>query len=212
MSTYDLEEQEQLATLKAWWQQYGGLVVTAVTAVAIAFAAWNGWQWYQRSQSVQASQVFAELQKAAAANDLKKTRDLAGTLLESYPRTTYAALGALVSAKAHFEANDLKTARVQLEWVVEHARSAEMVAVTRLRLASVLLDEKTYDEALKVLDAKRDPAFDARFAELRGDVLSAKGAVAEARAAYSLALEKTPANDSGARELLQLKLDGLGGA
>jgi streptogramin lyase len=35
----DLEEQEQVAELKAWWQQYGSLVVAAITAAAVAIAA-----------------------------------------------------------------------------------------------------------------------------------------------------------------------------
>ncbi len=212
MSTYDLEEQEQLATLKAWWAQYGNFVVAALSALALAFAAWNGWQWYQRSQSAQASQLFVELQKVAEGNDLKRVRDAAGTLLESFPGTAYAAMGALISAKKHFEANDLKTARVQLAWVVEHARSEEMKSLARLRLATVMLDERAYDEALKTLEAKHPPAFDARYAELRGDILVSKGAQDEARAAYRAALEKVQPNDSAARELLQLKLDALGGA
>ena len=42
MAAYDLEEQEQLATLKAWWKENGNLVMSSVTAVLIAFAAWQG--------------------------------------------------------------------------------------------------------------------------------------------------------------------------
>ncbi len=39
---YDLEEQEQLATIKAWWARWGNLVLTAVTVVLLAIAAFNG--------------------------------------------------------------------------------------------------------------------------------------------------------------------------
>jgi predicted negative regulator of RcsB-dependent stress response len=212
MSTLDLEEQEKIAELKAWWQQRGGLVVLAITLALAVVAAWNGWQWYKRSQSFQAAQVYAELQKVAGTKDLKKVRDAAGTLLESYPRTIYAPLAALVSAKAHFDANDLKTARVQLQWAVENARDPEVQAIARLRLATLLVDEKAYDDALKVLDAKHDAVFAARFLEVRGDVLAAAGRKADARAAYRAAIDKTDSRDPTARELLQLKLDGLGDA
>ena len=55
MSTYDLEEQEQLAELKAFWKQYGNLIVLAVAAAVAIFAGYRAWHWYQGSQSTQAS-------------------------------------------------------------------------------------------------------------------------------------------------------------
>jgi predicted negative regulator of RcsB-dependent stress response len=210
MSTYDLEEQEQLAELKAFWRQYGGMIVLAVAVALAIFAGYRVWQWYQASQTAQASGVYAELQKAATANDTKKVRDLAGTLIEQYPRSVYAPLGAFISAKVHFGAGDLKTARAQLAWAVENARDPGVQALARLRLANVLLDEKEYDEALKVLAAKPDAAFEALFEDARGDVQAARGARPEARAAYTAALAKLKPADDTARELIQLKLDGLG--
>jgi len=211
MSTYDLEEQEQLARLKAFWNDYGTAILAALVAILVAIAGWRVWGWYQLSQASQASAVYSELQVAAGANDQKKVRDLAGTLLESYPRSIYASLAALISAKAQFDAGDLKTARVQLQWVVDRAREPEVQAVARLRLAAVLLDEKAYDEALKVLAAKPEPAFEALFEESRGDVLQAQGKGAEAKAAYQAALGKLASGDAVGRELIQLKLDALGG-
>lgn len=211
MSTYDIEEQEQLAKLKAFWNDHGTAILAALVAVLVAVAGWRAWGWYQLSQAAQASAIYGELQVAAGAGDQKKVRDLAGTLLESHPRSIYAALAALVSAKAQFDAGDLKTARVQLQWVVDRAREPEVQAVARLRLAAVLLDEKAYDEALKALAAKTEPAFEALFEESRGDVLRAQGKVAEAKAAYQAALGKLASGDSVGRELIQLKLDSLGG-
>jgi predicted negative regulator of RcsB-dependent stress response len=210
MATYDLEEQEQLAELKAFWKQYSGMIVLAVSAALVIFAGYRVWLWHQASQTAQASAVYGELQKAASANDAKKVRDLAGTLIEQYPRSVYAALGALISAKIHFGAGDLKTARAQLAWAAEHARDPGVQALARLRLASVLLDEKAYDEALKVLAAKPEPPFEALFEDARGDVHVARGARAEARTAYEAALAKLKPGDDAARELIQLKLDGLG--
>jgi predicted negative regulator of RcsB-dependent stress response len=210
MATYDLEEQEQLAELKAFWKQYGNLILLAVTAALVVFAGYRVWLWYQASQSTQASIVYGELQKAAAANDAKKVRDLAGTLIEQYPRAVYAPLGALISAKVHFVAGDLKTARAQLTWAAENARDPGVQALARLRFANVLIDEKAYDEALKVLAVKPDAAFEALFEDLRGDVLVEQGKRAEAKAAYTAALGKLKPSDDAARELIQLKVDGLG--
>src|SRR5881396_3081819 len=135
----DLEEQEQVAELKAWWTQHGNRVLAVVIAVAVAVVGWQGWRWYEHSP----------------AEDF---RDLA-----------------------------------------------------RLRLAAVLVDEKAYDEALKLLDAPHAPAYDAQYAALKGDVLVAKNQLAEARAAYQAALEKAERRDSPFRESVRMRLEALGG-
>src|SRR6266571_2791711 len=197
MAAYDLEEQEQLAELKAWWKEHGGTVILGATLALAAFGAWNGWMWYQRSQ-------------AAQANDLKAIRDTAGAILENFPRTAYAPLAALVSAKVQFQAGDPKTARAQLEWVVEHANNDQIRSIATLRLASVLLDDKEPDAALQVLEAKPHPSFEALYAMQRGDILATQKRRAEARAAYQAALEK--AQPGAVRETLRLKLDALGDA
>jgi predicted negative regulator of RcsB-dependent stress response len=210
MSTYDLEEQEQLAALKAWWKDHGGAIMLGAALALAVIGAWNAWTWYQRSQSAQAALLYESLQNAARASDLKATQELAGDILEKFPRTAYAPLAALISAKAQFQAGDGKTARAQLEWVVEHARNDGIRSIARLRLASVLLDEQQYDSALKVLDAKPAPSFDALFISLRGDIFLAAKKLPEARAAYKAALEKAQAGDGGLRDVLRLKLDALG--
>ena len=208
MAAYDLEEQEQLAELKAWWKQYGNLVLGAIAAVLLVFAAWNGWRWYQRSQALEAAALYENLQTAARMSDGKAVRDAAGGILEKYAGTAYAPLAALVSAKVNYQAGDLKTARAQLQWAVDNARQEEVRAIARLRLAAVLMDDKAYDEAMKIVQAKPANGFDALFASMRGDILSAQGKRAEARTAYREAVEK--ATDTAIRETLRLKLDALG--
>jgi predicted negative regulator of RcsB-dependent stress response len=207
----DLEEQEQVAELKAWWRQHGNLIVATILAAALAFAGWQGWRWYQASQSSQAAAHFDTLARAAQAGDAKALRDAAGTLIESYPRTLYASMAALVAARFHFDRNDLKAARAQLEWVIERSPAEDFKDLARLRLAAILLDEKAYDEALKLLDAKHAPAYDSQYAALRGDVLVAKNQPAEARAAYQLALEKAAKDQGAFRESVRMRLEALGG-
>jgi len=207
----DLEEQEQVAELRAWWKQHGNLIVTALLAAALAFAGWRGWGWYQASQAGQASALYETLARGAQAGDAKAVRDAAGSLIESFPRTLYASMGALVAARFHFDRNDLKAAKAQLQWVVEHSSSDDFKDLARLRLAAVLLDEKGYDEALKLLDAQHAPAYESQYAALRGDVLLAKNQPAEARAAYKLALEKAGRDDGEFRESVRMRLEALGG-
>ena len=152
--------------------------------------------------------LYDALQKAARANDLKTTRETAGAILENFPRSAYAPLAALVSAKVQFQAGDLKTARAQLQWVIEHAGSDEIRSIATLRLASVLLDDNEPDAALKILEAKPHPGFEALYASQRGDILATQKKRSEARAAYKTALEKAGAGPL--RDALRLKLDALG--
>jgi len=224
MATYDLEEQEQLAEIKVWWKQYGNLLINILTAAALIVVAWQGWSWYQRSQSTQASMVFNVLQKAVQEKDSQRIKAASGELLEKFSGTSYAPLGALSAAKALVDAGDVKTARLQLLWVVEHGKD-ELRDLARLRLTALMLDEKAYDEALKQLDGKVSPGFAARFADMRGDLLNAQGKKAEALAAYQAALAGLDPGKGSAslqgwqmqanavyRELVQQKLDALAGS
>ncbi len=211
MAHYDLEEQEQIDTLKTWWKMYGNLVSGALFAVSLAVIGWQGWNWYQNNQAAQATAVYSVLEQAVAAGDAQKVKSAAGELVEKFGSTHYAALGALLAAKQSFEAGDLKTAKTQLGWVAENGKD-EVRDIARLRLAAVQLDEKAYDEALKSLDATHAVAFDGRFQELKGDILTAQGKKAEARVAYKAALDKAGEKQGAGRELLQQKLDNLGEA
>jgi predicted negative regulator of RcsB-dependent stress response len=206
----DLEEQEQVAELKAWWQQHGRLVTTVVVAAALGFSGWQGWRIYQQNQAANAAGIYDTLARASEAGDAKAMRDAGGTLIESYPRTLYASMGALVAAKFHFDRNDLKSAKLQLQWVVDNSPSEELRDLARLRLAAVLLDEKAYDEALSLLNAQHAAAFEAQYAAMRGDVLVAKNQLADARAAYKLAIEKAGQQDAAFRESVRMRLDALG--
>ena len=208
---YDLEEQEQLAQLKSWWKDNGTLVVAFLAAVAIGAAGWQGWRIWEAGQARQAGALYDSLVKAMQAGDAKALRDAGGSLVESFPRTLYASMGALAAARFHFERNDLKNARAQLQWVVERSPSEEMKDLARLRLAGVLLDDKAHDEALALLGAKHAEAMAAQYAALKGDVLVAKNQPAEAKAAYKLALEKAGQRENALRASVQLRLDALGG-
>lgn len=209
MAYYDLEEQEQLATLQAWWKQYGPLCLMAIALALAAIAAYLGWNWYRERDLVKAGVVYTDLLKQSEAGDRKKALESAKTLAQEHAKSGYAPIGALMAARLGFEAGDLAAAKEQLQWIVDHARDEDLKSLARYRLAGVLLDEKKYDEALKVLDAKPEDPMLSLLADLRGDVLVAKGAEAEARAAYQLALEKSDAK-SPYRSLIQIKMDALG--
>ena len=172
-------------------------------------AAAGGWQWYKRSQAEQAAQLYGTLEKALQANDLKQTRDVSAQLMDKFGGTAYGPMAALAGAKANFDAGDAEAAAAQLRWAIEHAKDEGIAATARLRLAAVLLDEKKYDDALKLLVSGYPDAYAGLFEDQKGDVYVAQGKTGEAKAAYKAALEKLPAQGSY-RQIIQVKLDGLG--
>jgi predicted negative regulator of RcsB-dependent stress response len=208
---YDLEEQEQLATLKAWWKQYGNLTTWLVIAVLLAFSGWSGWNYYQRSQSMKSALLYEEVVKAIESKDNAKVERGAADIKDKFSGTPYAQMAALAAAKSAFDAKDLKATKAHLNWVINNGRSEEFKAIAKVRLAGVLLDEKAYDEGLKLLAGEFPDQFAALVADRRGDLLVAQNKLAEARTAYKTALDKTEIKNP-ARQLIQLKLDALGGA
>jgi predicted negative regulator of RcsB-dependent stress response len=205
---YDLQEQEQLATFKAWWEKYGNLILTAATVVLLAIAAFNGWRWYERREGQQAAEEYDKLVVAVDAKDPTKIKEAAGGIIERHGRTIYASLAALQAAKVYHEGGDLNGAKAQLQWVIDKSGRPELAAAARVRLAGVLLDEKAYDEALKVLADNVPVSHAVQFADRRGDVLLAQNKIDQARAAYQEALDKATA-DNPLRAYIQLKLDAL---
>ncbi len=168
--------------------------------------------------SAQASGILTNVQKAASQRDAKQAAAYAGELIDKFPGTTQAALAVLLASRLQFDGGDVKTAKVQLNWAVDHAAEPELREIARLRLANLLLDEKATDEALKVLERDPIPAFVGRFAELRGDILATQGKTEEARKSYGVAITKAdeaaksaPGENDRAKATLQLKLESLGG-
>ena len=210
---YDLEEQEKLDAIKAWWARYGVLVVTLVTAAALASAGWWGWKAYQNYRANQAMGYFEALEDAArlgGADSAARIKAAAQTLRNDYGATGYAARGALIAAQALADQKDLDGARQQLEWLAGQSKQIALQPVARLRLAGLLLDQKQYDQALAQLN-DAPPAFTALYADRRGDILAAQGKREEARAAWQSALAALGAGHP-LTQVVQLKLDALSGA
>jgi predicted negative regulator of RcsB-dependent stress response len=210
----DLQEQEQIDQLKAFWNQYGNLITWTLTLALAGFAAWNGWNWWQREQSVKASALYDELDRVAQAGDAERVARAFGDLKQRFPRTLQVQQGALLAAKVQADKGQADAALATLAWVANNAGEEEYRIVARLRAAGLLMDKKQYDEALKQLDAAAEAKvreFDALIADRRGDVLAAQGKTADAVAAYKKAWDAMDAKLEY-RRLLDAKLTALGAA
>ncbi|MGF6937683.1 putative negative regulator of RcsB-dependent stress response [Paraburkholderia sp. UCT70] len=209
MSYHD--EQESIESLKAWWKQWGNATTWIVLVVLLAGASWNGWNFWQRRQAAEAAVLYDQVQQAAASGDKAQIARVAADMEDKFGRTAYAQMTALGAAKALYAAGDEAGAKAQLQWTIDHAKDDEFKQIAKLRMASLLLDDKAYDQGLALLAEPQSDAFKGVVADRRGDLLAAQGKRDDARAAYKLALDSLSNSDSSARQLIQFKLDALGG-
>ena len=209
---YDLEEQEKLDALRAWWERYGTLCAVVVFVVVAGIVGWRGWQWYEGHKAGQAMGYFEALESAAAQQGddaVARIKAASTTLRSDFSGSGYTSRGVLVAAQALQERNDLDGAREQLEWLIKNSTDIALVSLARLRLAGVLLDQKQYEPALAQL-TDAPAAFEGLYADRRGDILLAQGKQAEAKAAWEGALKELGSDPVA--QIVRLKIDALGGA
>ena len=208
---YDLEEQEQLDEFKAWWKLHGQKAMALVTVLVVGYLGYQGLHYYQGQQSLKASAQYENLIKLdiTDAKNLKAIQGISAELMDKYSGTPYAGRAALTSAKANFQAKEVKSAKAQLEWAAKNAKEDAIQAMALLELASLQVEEKDYVGALKTLNEKHTAGFDGLFADLKGDVFVAQGKPVEAKAAYKEAVEKLDAQGR-LLKFTQHKLESLG--
>ncbi len=206
---FNLEEQEQIDSLKRLWKRYGNIVSWVLIVILAIYAAIQGWNWYQRKQAAQASALYYEMQGAVLSGDSQRALQVAKDVQDKFGRTVYAPMISLVAAKMAYENNDTATAKVQLKWVAQNSSEEGYKVLARVRLAGILLDEKAYDEALSALSGSAPEQFTGLIEDRKGDIYLAQDKIEEARAAYKVAYEKTAPENPG-RQLIKMKLEEVG--
>ena len=205
----DLEEQEQLDEIRHFWKQYGNLITWVLIVVLGTFAAWNGYQYWQRSQAEQASVMFDEIERAIQSGDATRIDRALGDMKERFPGTTYAQQAGLLAAKAHYDKGNADAARAALAWVADKATDPGYQAIARLRLSGLLLEKKSYGDAMQQLAGAFPKNFEGLVADRRADILMAQGKKTEAQAEYEKAW-KAFDERTEYRRLVEVKLNALG--
>lgn len=128
--------------------------------------------------------------------------------MEGFSDSGFASRAAMIAAYANVDIDDTQNTRGFLQWVLDNSKENELRDLARLRLVSLLLDQKRHDEALKLLGNEHAESFDGLYEDLKGDIFTAKGNIPEAGVAYQIAINKIGIK-SGYRNIIQMKLDAL---
>jgi len=206
----EYSEAEQWQRAKDWVKANG---LWFVAFLAIGGACVGGWRWFGERQTAQAEAASArydELVEAFGRSDKTRVITISEDLNREYQSSPYAALGTLMAARVHVEANELDKAAASLKSVMDTAADEEIRLIARLRLARVLSAQTKYDDALATLKVEQPGEFATRLAEVRGDVLLAKGDRPGALREYLAA--RAGKNEGRVDvDLLDLKIRDLGG-
>ena len=206
-------DEEQVEAIKQWWKNNGSSLLIGIGAALAIMFGWQAWQNHQAQQRTEASNQFVNLMNAFGSEDENRADTVmfvAKTLREDHADSAYAIYANLMLARVQLMQNsDAEGAVASLTWALDKSADTKPLSlVVRSRLARAQMALEDYDAALATLEgADNADAFTAIFAELRGDILLAKGDQGGAREAYLLARAQGENNRSG---VLELKLADLG--
>ena len=205
----DLEEQEQLDQIKHFWKQYGNAITWAIIVVLGTFASWNFYNYWQRSQAQQAATLFDEVDRAVQAADAARMERVFSDMKDKFSSTVYAQQSGLLVAREYIVLGKPDAAKAALGWVAEKSSDTGYQALARLRLASIAIESKNYDEASSLLNLAYPTSFGALVADRKGDVFVLQGDKAKATAEYEKAYRLFDPRTEY-RRLVEVKLNALG--
>ncbi|MCL6232072.1 MULTISPECIES: tetratricopeptide repeat protein [Acinetobacter] len=208
-----LSEEEQLDNLKSFAKKYGSAIVSGILIALIAFFGWEYWQKKtlaeSQMQTAKVQQLMDDAQSATgdAFTQLSATAD---KIVKEAPDSPQAIQTQLLMAKLAYDKADYANAEKALK-KVENSKvdDAGLVQLVKLRLAYAQLAQKKFDEALKTLEAVKEPAFQATADEARGDVYVAKNDIENAKKVYQSAWDALVERQEE-RQILQIKLESVG--
>lgn len=205
---YDAHEQGEI--VKKWLRENGSAIVMGLVIAFGGLFGFKQWQSWQESNRQSASTEFAVMDELLATGQLDSAMENFQNLKDEFAKSPYTSMAALQMARARIESNQTDLAIDLYQFVVENGYPKAMTVVARERLARVLLDQGRAEEALQTLDGAVDiSGFEARFAEVRGDIHYAQGRHDQAVSAYLEALDQLESG-VGDRGKLVMKLQALG--
>ena len=204
-------DEEKGEAIKQWWRDNGFTVALLCLIGLSALFGGRYWTAKQQANAETASLAYQSVLNSISESDVTTAEDATTKLLSDFASTPYAVFAALEMAKFSAEQDNIASAKVFLQWVIDNASLSGQIDIARYRLAQILFDQKDYENALALTEQSEAQAFASLYAELRGDIYKAQDDKSQARAAYQSALLAL-AQGEPRQQLLMLKLDDVAGS
>jgi len=205
---YDTHEQGE--RVKSWLRENGSAIVMGLAlafALMFGFKQWQSWETGKRQQASSEYQVMLSLLEE---NNLDGAVPNYEVLKSEFPKSAYTSMASMMMAKARLQSGQTDLAITALTHAMENAQPEPMKVIARERLARVKLSEGETAAALELLDgAPSEAGFEAKFADIRGDIHLANGETELAIKSYRESLDQLE-EGVGNREFLIIKLEALG--
>ncbi|MBY0379548.1 MAG: tetratricopeptide repeat protein [Burkholderiales bacterium] len=209
MAHLNLDEQEQISKLKYFWRDYGKYLIGFLLVIIVAYASSELWTYKSEINAKEAAIVYAKFTDALNNKDIKSVYANNEKLEKDYPTIEYSAFASLIAAKVAFTNGELVRSATYLKWLISNTKDKGLIAIAKIRLADVYIDQKNTKAALALMMGKAEPQFKVLFYEKMGDLYVVTNDNTKAIDAYKLALEFSPGNDDLA-QVIKMKLDTLG--
>jgi predicted negative regulator of RcsB-dependent stress response len=199
-------EKEQLDEMRAWWSEYGKVIILGIVIAVGGLIGWNSHKDSKLEAQVEASELFETLALHVTGGKLDDAESVADDLVTNYANTTYAAQSRLAMARLYMDQNRDQDAADTLNELLAMDANDELKNIARVRLAHVLLYQDKAQEVVDLLDGVSVGAFNSLYDEQRGDAFTALGQYENAGDAYRRALADPSPNPVVDRGLVQMKL------
>jgi len=199
-------EKEQIEEMRAWWSEYGRVVIAGVVIAVAGLIGFNHYNSSKIAEQVAASELFEALALQVTAGDLDGAKAVANDLVSNYATTAYTAQSQLAMARLYMDQNRDQDAADALNKLLVMQDNEELKNIGRLRLAHVLLYQDKPQEVVDLLAAADVAAFAGLYNELLGDAYAALGDNESAGDAYRRAMADPSPNSAIDRALVQMKL------
>ena len=198
----DDHEREQV--VRKWWHENWKPIALGIVIALGGLIGFRQYQAYNLEKAQQQSYELYQVQYKLATSPDSGAAD-AVKFLEEH-QDIYGAMLALDLAAYESNKKDFEQAATHAKFAVKNG--GDLIApAASVNLARILSQLKQYDDAIKTLDGVNSEAYAIEKAEVKGDVLLAKGDIDGAHAAYQNAVKLSQEKKVQISPLLAMKLD-----
>lgn len=204
-------DQHASESLYAWYNQNKVLLLVFIIILFGGTFLTQSWLEQKAINVKNASLAYSDLLKEfnSTTADENKLQHDANNIIYKYPKTPYADLAKILSAKIFVNKADIKNAALIIEGVLKHSAQPALKDISRLRLARIYLDNQQVDLAKKQLDSVSQLSkTSSLYYLLQGDVAYLEQNFESASKNYESALQFFPVslNNSVLNKVIRAKL------